>query len=61
MTCGHTPVCSVGYVEAAKAERYCPAVGKGFFKSDVAFFHSGNSGQWEGHLTGDELAAYGVI
>ncbi|GGX44447.1 glycolipid sulfotransferase [Tateyamaria omphalii] len=40
------------------AERYAPSGGKGFFKSDAAFFHSGTSGKWQGHLTDDELAAY---
>ncbi len=40
------------------AERYAPSGGKGFFKSDVAFFHSGTSGKWHGKLTEDQLAAY---
>ncbi|MEP3845808.1 MAG: sulfotransferase domain-containing protein [Paracoccaceae bacterium] len=42
----------------ANAERYAPAGGKGFMKSDSDFFHSGSSGKWEGELTNAELAAY---
>ncbi|MEJ6404341.1 sulfotransferase domain-containing protein [Yoonia sp. 2307UL14-13] len=40
------------------AERYAPSGGKGFFKSDSAFFDSATSGKWHGKLTSDELAAY---
>ncbi len=40
------------------AERFAPSGGKGFFKSDTDFFHSGTSGKWHGNLTQDELAAY---
>lgn len=42
----------------ADAERFAPAGGKGFFKSDSDFFHSGTCGQWRGKLNEDELAAY---
>ena len=41
-------------VEAARfdnmkteAERFCPSGGKGFFRSDAAFFESGSSGKWD--------------
>ncbi|KAE9632792.1 sulfotransferase domain-containing protein [Parasedimentitalea maritima] len=44
-----------------KAERFAPSGGKGFFKSDAEFFHSGTSGKWHGKLTNDELAAYDAI
>lgn len=40
------------------AERFAPSGGKGFFKSDSDFFHSGSSGKWRGRLTEKELAAY---
>ena len=43
------------------AERYAPSGGKGFFKSDSDFFHSGSSGKWQGQLTEAELAAYDAI
>ncbi|MDX8346544.1 sulfotransferase domain-containing protein [Cognatiyoonia sp. IB215446] len=43
------------------ADRYAPSAGKGFFKSDEAFFQSGSSGKWHGQLTGDELAAYDAM
>ncbi|MGB2201293.1 MAG: sulfotransferase domain-containing protein [Pseudooceanicola atlanticus] len=43
------------------AERYAPSGGKGFFKSDSDFFHSGTSGKWQGQLTEAELAAYDAI
>ena len=42
----------------AHATRFAPAGGKGFFKSDTEFFHSGTSGKWQGKLTEKELAAY---
>ncbi len=45
----------------ANAERFCPAGGKGFFRSDAGFFHSGTSGQWEGKLSEGELAAYDAV
>lgn len=45
----------------ANAERFAPAGGKGFFKSDADFFHSGTSGKWRGCLSDDEVAAYGAI
>ncbi len=40
------------------AERFAPAGGKGFFKSDTEFFHSGTIDGWRGQLTDKELAAY---
>lgn len=43
------------------AERYAPSGGKGFFKSDSAFFNSGTSGKWRGKLTDAELAAYDAM
>ena len=43
------------------AERYAPSGGKGFFKSDAEFFHSGTNGKWHGNLTNEELAAYEAI
>ncbi len=43
------------------AERYAPSGGKGFFKSDSGFFHSGTSGKWQGRLTDDEWAAYDAL
>jgi aryl sulfotransferase len=45
----------------ANAERFAPAGGKGFMKSDKAFFHSGSSGKWVGNLTEKELNAYDVM
>lgn len=45
----------------ANADRFAPSGGKGFFKSDSAFFHSGTSGKWEGKLTDAQLAAYDAI
>lgn len=44
-----------------KAERYAPSGGKGFFKSDAEFFHSGTSGKWHGKLTAEELASYDAM
>lgn len=43
------------------AERYAPSGGKGFFKSDSAFFHSGTNGKWIGQLTDAELTAYDTM
>ena len=43
------------------AERFAPSGGKGFFKSDSAFFHSGTSGKWHGRLTDEQLAAYDAM
>ncbi|WP_341366202.1 sulfotransferase domain-containing protein [Yoonia sp. BS5-3] len=40
------------------AARYAPAGGRGFFKSDSAFFHSGTHGTWRGKLSDQELTAY---
>ena len=42
----------------ANAERFAPSGGKGFFKSDAGFFHSGKQGQWQDVLTTEEIAAY---
>ncbi|AXI46551.1 hypothetical protein C1J03_11300 [Sulfitobacter sp. SK012] len=42
----------------AHADRFAPSGGKGFFKSDSAFFESGASGKWEGVLSQAEIAAY---
>ncbi len=44
-----------------KAERYAPSGGKGFFKSDSEFFHSGTSGKWLGILADEELANYDAM
>ena len=43
------------------AERFAPSGGKGFFKSDSAFFHSGTSGKWHGRLSDAQLAAYDAM
>ncbi|MDJ0638166.1 MAG: sulfotransferase domain-containing protein [Paracoccaceae bacterium] len=43
------------------ADRYAPAGGKGFFRSDDNFFNSGTNGQWQGQLNNEELAAYDAI
>lgn len=45
----------------ANAERFAPSGGKGFFKSDSAFFHSGSNGQWAGVLSDDEIARYDTM
>ncbi len=45
----------------AHAERFAPSGGKGFMKSDSAFFHSGTSGKWVGKLTEAELGAYNAV
>jgi aryl sulfotransferase len=42
----------------AKAVRYAPSGGKGFFKSDSDFFASGTSNKWLGALTDQDLLAY---
>lgn len=42
----------------AHAKRYAPSGGKGFFKSDSAFFNQGGNGQWRGKLTEVEYATY---
>lgn len=41
-----------------KAARYVPSRSQGFFKSDAGFFNSGTSGQWQGVLSAQEVAAY---
>ncbi|WP_172676964.1 sulfotransferase domain-containing protein [Aestuariivita boseongensis] len=43
------------------ADRFAPSGGKGFFRSDAAFFHSGSSGKWQGQLSEAELAAYDAM
>ncbi len=45
----------------ANAVRFAPSGGKGFMKSDAAFFHSGTSGKWHGKLSDEELAAYDAM
>lgn len=46
---------------SADPERFAPAGGQGFWKSDAAFFDSGSSGKWQGRLSADELAAYNAM
>ena len=64
----HSPQLMAQLVAAAgfdhmkgNAERYAPSGGKGFFKSDTAFFDSGSSGKWHGRLSPDEVAAYDAM
>ena len=64
----HPPDLMAHMVEAAtfgnmkrNAERFAPSGGKGFFKSDTAFFNRGTSGQWQGRLSDAELAAYDAM
>ncbi|MEM8653441.1 MAG: sulfotransferase domain-containing protein [Pseudomonadota bacterium] len=64
----HTPERMERLVDVARfdhmrtyAERYAPAGGKGFMRSDAAFFDSGTSGKWEGALTAAEMAAYDAM
>ena len=45
----------------ANAERFAPAGGKGFMKSDSDFFYSGTSGKWKGQLSDTEIAAYDAM
>ncbi|MEL7178555.1 MAG: sulfotransferase domain-containing protein [Pseudomonadota bacterium] len=45
----------------ANAARFAPSGGKGFMKSDTAFFDSGSSGKWHGELMDQELAAYDAM
>lgn len=45
----------------AKATRYAPSGGKGFFRSDAGFFASGSNGRWHGVLSESELAAYDAM
>jgi aryl sulfotransferase len=42
----------------ADAARFAPAGGKGFMKSDSAFFESGTSNKWDGKLNDAQIAAY---
>ena len=64
----HPPALMAELVQAATfdhmqshAERYCPSGGKGFFRSDAAFFNRGGTGQWQGQLSDAELAAYDAM
>ena len=64
----HAPAVMEQLVQAAtfdnmksNATRFAPSGGKGFFKSDADFFHSGTSGKWQGKLTEAELAAYDAM
>ena len=64
----HPPELMAQLVQAAtfgnmsqNAERYAPSGGKGFFRSDAAFFDSGTSGKWIGQLSDAELAAYDAV
>jgi aryl sulfotransferase len=43
----------------SNAERYAPSGGKGFFRSDTEFFHSGTNGKWHDKLTAEQVEAYG--
>ena len=43
------------------AHLLAPSAGRGFWKSDAAFFDSGSSGKWSGQLSKDEIAAYDAI
>lgn len=45
----------------ANASRFAPSGGKGFMKSDAAFFHSGTNQKWVGNLTAEELSAYDTL
>lgn len=45
----------------SNAVRYAPSGGKGFFRSDTEFFHSGTNNKWEGQLTQEQLDAYGYV
>lgn len=45
----------------ARAGRYAPGGGTGFYRSDAAFFNTGALGQWQGRLTARELAAYDAM
>ncbi|MBD3664612.1 sulfotransferase domain-containing protein [Sulfitobacter aestuariivivens] len=45
----------------ANAARFAPSGGKGFMKSDTAFFHSGTSGKWQGVLSDKERADYDAV
>lgn len=40
------------------ARRYAPMAGTGHWISDQAFFHSGGSGKWQGHLDQAQLDLY---
>lgn len=45
----------------SNAARYAPSGGKGFFRSDTEFFHSGTNNKWEGKLSQEQLDAYGSV
>lgn len=64
----HTPPVMEQLVHAATfenmklhADRFAPAGGKGFMKSDSDFFHRGTNGQWIGQLTEAEISAYDAL
>ena len=64
----HPPALMDRLVQAAtvdnmkdNAARFAPSGGKGFFKSDSEFFHSGTSGKWLGKLPEADLAAYDAM
>lgn len=64
----HPPDVTQQLVQAAtfdsmkqNAERFSPSAGKGSFKSDSDFFHSGSDAKWQGRLSGAELAQYGAL
>lgn len=42
----------------ARADRYAPVGGTGFWRSDAAFFATGGTGTWTSTLTEADLAAY---
>lgn len=42
----------------AQADKFAPEGGKGFWKSDTAFFDSGGTNKWKGKMSDHSLAAY---
>lgn len=64
----HPPQVMAALVEAAtfasmksNAGRFAPSAGQAFWHNDAGFFDSASCNKWEGHLTADELAAYGAV
>lgn len=45
----------------ARASRFAPAGGEGFWKDDADFFDSGTSKKWLGRLTDADLARYDAV
>jgi aryl sulfotransferase len=41
-----------------RADQFAPASGSGMWKAESQFFATGTSGQWQGRLSEDELAAF---